>query len=47
MTIIPNPTTAKSKLTVSIQVDDVEIVFGTEKYYAGNGEIYAGEEGVI
>ena len=43
----PNPAIARATLTLVIGVDDIEIVFGTELYYAGNNEIYAGEEGVI
>lgn len=47
VSISPNPANAKAALTVTIGVDDIEIIFGTEYYYAGNNEIYAGEEGVI
>ena len=45
--ITPNPANARTALTVTIDVEDIEIVFSTEYYYAGNNEIYAGEEGVI
>ena len=49
-TLTPNPSKTRATLTVTIGVEDVEIVFGTDYKYAnssGNEEIYAGEEGII
>lgn len=45
----PNPINAKQTLTVTIEVEDKEIVFGTALYYAAaSAEIYANEEvGII
>ena len=41
----PNPINAKQTLTVTIEAEDKEIVFGTALYYAAaNAEIYASEE---
>ena len=47
--ITPNPTNARATLTVSIGVEDVEIIFGTDYKYAkaSDTEVYAGEDGVI
>lgn len=48
--ITPNPVGAKATLTLSIGVEDVEIVFGTDYKYAkaaGYEENFAGEEGII
>ncbi len=44
-----NPVTAKEAFTITIDAQDVEIVFGTDyKYARASGyEVYAGEEGVI
>ena len=45
----PNPINAKQTLTVTIEVEDKEIVFGTAFYYtAAPAEIYGNEEvGII
>lgn len=46
-----NPINAKKTLTVTIEADDIEIVFGTAFNYvraAASAEIFAGEEvGII
>lgn len=45
----PNPINAKQTLTLTIEAEDKEIVFGTAFYYAASSaEIYASEEvGII
>jgi len=41
----PNPIKAKQTLTITIEAEDKEIVFGTALYYAAAyAEIYASEE---
>ena len=48
--ITPNPAKSRATLTVSVGVEDIEIVFGTDYKYAkssGSEEIFAGEEGII
>lgn len=48
--ITPSPAVTKTVLTVLVEINDIEIVFSTEKKYAkssGKEEIYAGEEGLI
>lgn len=49
MTLSKNPVTVKEAFTLTVDAQDVEIVFGTDyKYARAYGyEIYAGEEGVI
>lgn len=49
MTLSKNPVTVKEAFTLTVDAQDVEIVFGTDyKYARASGyEIYAGEEGVI
>lgn len=49
VTLSPNPINAKQTLTVTIEAEDKEIVFGTALYYAATPvEIYANEEvGII
>lgn len=44
-----NPVTTKEVFTITVDAQDVEIVFGTDyKYARASGyEAYAGEEGVI
>ncbi len=44
-----NPVTTKETFTITVEAQDVEIVFGTDyKYVRSSGyELYAGEEGVI
>ncbi len=48
-TISPNPVTTKATLAVTISVDDVEIIFGTDYKYArhSESEVYAGEDGIM
>lgn len=44
-----NPVTTKETFTITVDAQDVEIVFGSDyKYARASGhEVYAGEEGVI
>ena len=47
--ITPNPATQKQSIQVTVQAEDMEIIFKTEYYYAAakNYELYAGEEGAV
>lgn len=44
-----NPATAREAFTITVEAQDVEVVFGTDPKYARQSgyEIYAGEEGVV
>lgn len=47
ITITPNPAQANQKLTVTIDAEDVEIIFQRSTYYSGQ-EVKAGESvGII
>lgn len=45
----PNPVNAKATISVTIDAEDVVIVFGTDFKYAraASCEVYAGEDGLI
>lgn len=48
--ITPNPVNSRAALTITIAVEDEDIVFGTEYSYArdsNKAEVYAGEESVL
>lgn len=47
--ISPNPVKTRSVIAVTLDIADKEIVFSTSYNYAKtpNGEIYAGEDGLI
>lgn len=46
--ISPNPVGQKKSLTVTVEAEDVDILFSTEfQYAASEPELYSGEEGMI
>ncbi len=49
MFLTPNPANTRETLTISIEAEDVEIIFGTDDKYAKtlDTEVFAGEDGVI
>lgn len=49
VSISPNPVNTKATISVTIDVEDVLIVFGTDYKYAraSSYEAYAGEDGLI